>query len=69
MNPLQGYMIGNGLTDPSWDMNGYIPYKFYKGTISSDVFSAVFNTCNGNFYQVEPGGPQLPASWGFFWIS
>ncbi|KAK0592984.1 hypothetical protein LWI29_028580 [Acer saccharum] len=49
----QGYMIGNGVTDPKFDRNALVPFAHGMALISDDLFEEVKAACGGNYYN-EP---------------
>lgn len=38
---MQGYMVGNGLTDEKFDNNALIPFAHGMGLISDEIFEVV----------------------------
>ncbi|CAA0842433.1 Serine carboxypeptidase-like 20 [Striga hermonthica] len=47
---LKGYMVGNGVTDDVFDGNALVPFAHGMGLISDELFEAVSDECNGNYY-------------------
>ncbi|KAF8015383.1 hypothetical protein BT93_H1018 [Corymbia citriodora subsp. variegata] len=47
---FKGYMVGNGVTDETFDGNALVPFAFGMGLISSDIYEACQTTCGGKFY-------------------
>ncbi|CAI9786817.1 unnamed protein product [Fraxinus pennsylvanica] len=51
---FQGYIIGNGLTDPNIDYNERIPYAHRKALISDEYFELAKVSCDGKYYNPDP---------------
>ncbi|CAL0304582.1 unnamed protein product [Lupinus luteus] len=47
---LEGYLIGNGVTDVLFDSNGIIPFVHGMGLISDQIFEDTKNQCSGRYY-------------------
>ncbi|XP_076902395.1 serine carboxypeptidase 1-like [Bidens hawaiensis] len=47
---FKGYMIGNGITDETFDGNALVPYVHGMGLISEDLYQDVVKECQGNYY-------------------
>jgi len=54
---MQGYLIGNGVTDPEIDGNALVPFARGKSLISEELFRSVEKACQGNFYSSEGEQP------------
>lgn len=52
---LQGYLIGNGVTDDEYDGNAYLPFAAGKSLISELQLQRAKEVCNGNFWDVKLG--------------
>ena len=51
---VQGYLIGNGVTDPEIDGNALVPFARGKSLISEELYQSLHKACEGNFY--SPAG-------------
>lgn len=65
---MQGYLIGNGVTDPEFDGNALAPFARGKALISHALFGDLMSACNGSFWDAQTGvrlfsleGPTLLA--------
>uniref|UniRef100_M8BQ28 Carboxypeptidase n=1 Tax=Aegilops tauschii TaxID=37682 RepID=M8BQ28_AEGTA len=47
---IQGYLIGNGVTDLDYDLNSFVPFAHGMGLISTDLFEDVSAACHGTFW-------------------
>ena len=52
---VQGYLIGNGVTDPEIDGNALVNFAYFKSLISAELYSALGAHCNGSYWDVQPG--------------
>jgi serine carboxypeptidase-like clade 1 len=52
---LQGYLIGNGVTDDVFDGDAYLPFAAAKSLISKAQLEAAYTTCNGSFWNAAEG--------------
>nr|ANW12204.1 putative serine carboxypeptidase-like 7 [Olea europaea subsp. europaea] len=55
---LQGYIIGNGLTDPNIDFNARIPYAHRMALISDEYFEFAKISCAGKYHNHDPNNQQ-----------
>ncbi|XP_022857868.1 serine carboxypeptidase-like 18 [Olea europaea var. sylvestris] len=55
---LQGYIIGNGLTDPNIDYNERIPYAHRMALISDGYFDLAKVSCDGKYDNPDPNNLQ-----------
>ncbi|CAI9757522.1 unnamed protein product [Fraxinus pennsylvanica] len=55
---FQGYIIGNGLTDPNTDFNARIPYAHRLALISDEYFELAKLSCDGRYYNRDPNNVQ-----------
>ncbi|XP_022849937.1 serine carboxypeptidase-like 17 [Olea europaea var. sylvestris] len=55
---FQGYIIGNGLTDPIIDFNARIPYAHRMSLISDEYFELAKISCAGKYYNRDPNNVQ-----------
>lgn len=52
---LQGYLVGNGVTDDEFDGNAYMPFAASKSLISQLQLQRATEACKGNFWDVKSG--------------
>ncbi len=52
---VQGYLIGNGVTDPEIDGNALVKFAYFKSLISTELYSALVAHCNASYWDVQPG--------------
>ncbi|KAJ8440354.1 hypothetical protein Cgig2_012790 [Carnegiea gigantea] len=50
MTYIQGYMIGNGVTDEQFDGNALVPFAHGMGLISDGLYEEVVKECQGSYY-------------------
>lgn len=50
---VQGYLIGNGVTDPVFDGNALVPFARGRSLISEGLFLSLHRECEGNFYSPQ----------------
>ncbi|CAD5327734.1 unnamed protein product [Arabidopsis thaliana] len=50
---FKGYLVGNGVADPKFDGNAFVPFAHGMGLISDELFENVTKACKGNFYEIE----------------
>ncbi|CAA3014297.1 serine carboxypeptidase-like 18, partial [Olea europaea subsp. europaea] len=55
---LQGYIIGNGLTDPNIYYNERIPYAHRMALISDEYFELAKVNCDGKYDNPDPNNVQ-----------
>ncbi|CAI9786819.1 unnamed protein product [Fraxinus pennsylvanica] len=55
---LQGYIIGNGLTDPIIDYNERIPYAHRMALIPDEYFELAKVSCDGKYDNPDPNNMQ-----------
>ncbi|CAA2999083.1 serine carboxypeptidase-like 18 [Olea europaea subsp. europaea] len=55
---LQGYIIGNGVTDPNIDYNERIPYAHRMALIPDEYFESAKISCDGKYYNPDPKNLQ-----------
>ncbi|KAI4318439.1 hypothetical protein MLD38_032142 [Melastoma candidum] len=46
---LQGYILGNPVTDSHSDQNSRVPYAYQVGLISSELYKSISENCNGEY--------------------
>ncbi|CAH2067041.1 unnamed protein product [Thlaspi arvense] len=51
---LQGYVLGNPLTEFETDFNHRIPFAHGMGLISDELFESLKRTCKGKYENVDP---------------
>ncbi|OIW01325.1 hypothetical protein TanjilG_10486 [Lupinus angustifolius] len=47
---FKGYLIGNGVTDDTFDGNAMVPFAHGMGLISDQIFEDTKSQCNGKYY-------------------
>lgn len=52
---LQGYAIGNGVTDDEADGNAIIPFAYGKALLSTELYTELVQECRGNFWNATEG--------------
>ncbi|XP_038715546.1 serine carboxypeptidase-like 1 [Tripterygium wilfordii] len=55
---LQGYIIGNGLTDSSFDDNSKIPFAHGMGLISDELYESLKRNCKGEYINIVPSNQE-----------
>uniref|UniRef100_A0A2N9EN15 Uncharacterized protein n=1 Tax=Fagus sylvatica TaxID=28930 RepID=A0A2N9EN15_FAGSY len=55
---LQGYILGNPITDPSSDGSSAIPYAHGMGLISDELYESLKRTCGGEYLGINPRNAQ-----------
>lgn len=55
---LQGYALGNPITDEKNKVNSIIRYVHRVGFIPDELYESAKNSCNGDFYDVDPNNTQ-----------
>ena len=61
-DPLQGYLIGNGVTDPEIDGNALPSFARGKSLISHGLYRSLISACNGSFWDAQGGATQASHS-------
>ncbi|KAK9983230.1 hypothetical protein SO802_032755 [Lithocarpus litseifolius] len=51
---LQGYLLGNPITDQGSDGNSAIPYAHGLGLISDELYESLKRTCGGEYVSINP---------------
>ncbi|GLJ08390.1 hypothetical protein SUGI_0087870 [Cryptomeria japonica] len=46
---FKGYMVGNGVTDPTFDGNALVPFVHGMGLIPNSLFEETQDACKGNY--------------------
>ena len=52
---LQGYAIGNGVTDDEVDGNAIIPFAYGKALLSTELYTELMQECQGSFWNATKG--------------
>ena len=52
---LQGYAVGNGVTDDEVDGNAIIPFAYGKALLSTGLYMELMQECQGNFWNASKG--------------
>ncbi|XP_034699224.1 serine carboxypeptidase-like 18 isoform X3 [Vitis riparia] len=58
---LQGYVLGNPLTDTDNDMNSRIPFAHRLTLISDELYESAKTSCNGDYVTVNASNEQCVA--------
>lgn len=53
---FKGYMVGNGVTDETFDGNALVPFAHGMGLISDQLFQEINKECQGNYYDTASEG-------------
>ncbi|XP_010678976.2 serine carboxypeptidase-like 20 [Beta vulgaris subsp. vulgaris] len=53
---LKGYMVGNGVTDETYDGNALVPFAHGMGLISNELYQDIITECEGNYYNPTSDG-------------
>lgn len=61
---MQGYLIGNGVTDDEFDGNAYLPFAAGKSLITELQLQRATEACNGSFWDFEGGSRSGEGGWG-----
>ncbi|CAL5192806.1 unnamed protein product [Lathyrus oleraceus] len=59
---LKGYLVGNGVTDPKFDNNAFIPFVHGMGLISDTIYENVHASCKENYYNSDSESDQCAKS-------
>lgn len=54
---IQGYAVGNGVTDDEVDGNAIIPFAHGKALLSTRLYKDLMHECQGNFWNATKGTP------------
>ncbi|KAL3138597.1 hypothetical protein ABBQ32_006363 [Trebouxia sp. C0010 RCD-2024] len=52
---LQGYAVGNGVTDDEVDGNAIIPFAYGKSLLSMQLYDDLMQACQGSFWNATDG--------------
>ena len=52
---MQGYAIGNGVTDDEVDGNAIVPFAYRKALLSTELYTKLMQECQGNFWNATKG--------------
>ncbi|KAF5185284.1 Serine carboxypeptidase-like, partial [Thalictrum thalictroides] len=55
---LQGYLLGNPVTDQNLEKNSVIPFSYGMGLISLELFEFAKKHCGGDYINVDPSNAQ-----------
>ncbi|XP_034681812.1 serine carboxypeptidase-like 18 [Vitis riparia] len=55
---LQGYTIGNPVTDKFGDLNSRIPFAHRVGVLSDELYEATKISCNGKYVDADPNNAE-----------
>ncbi|KAF5203058.1 Serine carboxypeptidase-like [Thalictrum thalictroides] len=51
---LEGYLLGNPVSDQKFDQNSKIPFSHRMALISDELYKLTKRTCKGDYVKVEP---------------
>ncbi|KAG5233289.1 serine carboxypeptidase [Salix suchowensis] len=51
---VKGYILGNPITDPTFDFNSRIPFAHGMGLISDELFESLKKSCAREYQTIEP---------------
>uniref|UniRef100_A0A1J3F1F5 Serine carboxypeptidase-like 15 n=3 Tax=Noccaea caerulescens TaxID=107243 RepID=A0A1J3F1F5_NOCCA len=51
---LQGYVLGNPITDLDFDKNARIPFSHGMALISDELYESLKRNCGGNYFNADP---------------
>ncbi|KAJ4962745.1 hypothetical protein NE237_022684 [Protea cynaroides] len=57
-NYFQGYLLGNPVTDLTFDRNKIVPFRHGMGLIPDELYESLKRSCGGNYIQIEPTNVQ-----------
>ncbi|KAB1203971.1 Serine carboxypeptidase-like 2 [Morella rubra] len=55
---LQGFLLGNAVTDPRIEGNAVIPYAHGMGIISDELYETLKRTCGGEYVNIDPSNAE-----------
>ncbi|XP_048226705.1 serine carboxypeptidase-like 18 isoform X3 [Ricinus communis] len=55
---LQGYIIGNPVTDSSFDTNSGVPFAHGMGLISDELFESLKRSCGEDYVSIDPSNTE-----------
>ncbi|PIA25699.1 hypothetical protein AQUCO_10900027v1 [Aquilegia coerulea] len=55
---IQGYLLGNPVTNQNLEVNSQIPFAYGMGIISYELFKSAKKNCRGNYVNVDPSNLQ-----------
>ncbi|OAY51032.1 serine carboxypeptidase-like 17 [Manihot esculenta] len=55
---LKGYIIGNGVTDSSFDSNSKIPYAHGMSLISEELYESLKRSCGEEYVDIDPSNTE-----------
>ncbi|KAJ4961996.1 hypothetical protein NE237_021906 [Protea cynaroides] len=55
---LKGYLLGNPVTDLTFDRNKIVPFCHGMGLIPDELYESLKRSCGGNYIQIEPTNVQ-----------
>ncbi|KAJ4963536.1 hypothetical protein NE237_023475 [Protea cynaroides] len=53
-----GYLLGNPVTDLTFDRNKIVPFCHGMGLIPDELYESLKRSCGGNYIQIEPTNVQ-----------
>ncbi|KAG1672516.1 hypothetical protein FOA52_002825 [Chlamydomonas sp. UWO 241] len=70
---LQGYMLGNGVTDDMAELNGQVEFAYGMGFIDPTTYEGLVAACQGSYWNAPHGSEcatRLEAAWKiFYWVN
>ncbi|KAJ6433539.1 hypothetical protein OIU84_017265 [Salix udensis] len=51
---VKGYILGNPITDPTFDFNSRIPFAHGMGLISDELYESLKKSCAGEYQTIKP---------------
>uniref|UniRef100_A0A6M2ELU0 Uncharacterized protein n=1 Tax=Populus davidiana TaxID=266767 RepID=A0A6M2ELU0_9ROSI len=55
---LKGYILGNPITDPTFDFNSRIPFAHGMGLISDELYESLKKSCAGEYQTIKPSNAE-----------
>ncbi|KAL9278951.1 Serine carboxypeptidase-like 19 [Arabidopsis thaliana] len=55
---IQGYVLGNPVTDKNIETNYRVPFAHGMGLISDELFESLERSCGGKFFNVDPSNAR-----------
>ncbi|XP_011006024.1 PREDICTED: serine carboxypeptidase-like 3 isoform X2 [Populus euphratica] len=55
---VKGYILGNPITDPTFDFNSRIPFAHGMGLISDELYESLKKSCAGEYQTIKPSNAE-----------
>ncbi|CAK7322541.1 unnamed protein product [Dovyalis caffra] len=55
---LKGYLLGNPVTDPTFDDNSKVPFCHGMGLISDELYKSLKKSCRGEYQMIGPNNTE-----------